>query len=780
MNNNLIFIFKYLLSRLKQNPFRFILVCVVIGLSVSLIISVKVASRESVKTFNALGDVLGNVWNYEIRHVSGKIPERFITDLSYSSIKNFVIAKEELQNINSKNIRILSIIGSTLDPSIYKFKAKCVVKENINYDCKDKYISKNLSYDVIRISESDYNSNFIAVFDNISESTIKQLNQSGFIIESFNDKKNRANNITKSYRENLEFVLFLAFGLTCFLVFASSLHNFRTLQSNIITFKTLGASRSSISIISLLDSLLSGITGGIIGTTLFYPLTKFLSNLYFVSSQAHHQVGITQATFNLNISDITAGFLVSILTASIGNLILTFKLISTKPSLSPKFSDTVNLNSNKSNYFLLILFLISALLSTIPYFFPKALFAYIAGVTIFICAGIAAFFSLKLLVNIFRTNYFSHKAHSLFALSSLQSEPFRFGVSTFSFCVGITFLIGLSIFISSFRLTLVNWMEYTFNGDIYIRDDSGKFDTNFLTTVTNRENYSWIIDNREIDIPFKDTKIKLQIIPLKDAIENKAYQILNSKFDFNKTDYSIKNTAIISEVLANKFKLEIGDTINLIEKDFLIAGIYKDFASERGAVLIDKSSVNNQYSSIPVKSLTIKLKDSSMYNSEIDFLNSFNIPTIVTFNPDTLKSEALRIFDDTFRITWFIQIIVFAVCLINILLSFMQDIETRERIYATLRLIGVKTSEFIIIILTIAILIGFSSLIAGIVSGIALAHLITNIINPISFGWTLQFNISLLNTLFIPFLQIVLILILIPAFSGIALNRIKKSKVTVE
>ena len=780
MIESLKFILTSVKGRLTSAKFRVALQIVVVALAVSLVVSVRVASRQSIKTFDSLAATTSMPWNFEIRHISGEIPLNVIEFLATSSVEKLVFAREDIveSDLEKNPLRILTILGGTISDNKLEQFSGCTKKSTVSYSCQNPKIDDNLSFDVIETNTKLAKTKLptvIAVFDdNININDLKKID-TGLLIETYDSKSSRANNLTKAYRSNLEFLLFLSVGLTAFVIFASSLHGYKSFQATVATMRTVGASKLFCSLFVAIESMVIGVMGSVIGLTLFYPLTKAITNLYFESTQAHHQTGVVLPTFELNLPlDLLIGLLCGVIATLLGNILPTLSLIRTKPSLSPR-TDEVSFISTS---ILIKASLIASISGFICFLLTQSIhvlnFAYASGIVIFIASGSASVLGLYFLSKSLLGTKLANNPSVMFGAQSMQAEPVRFGVAAFAFGVGITFLVSLNIFIGSFRTTLSDWMDTTFRADLYIRDQSSVLNPKVISSVKDSSGLQWLIETREVDLPLFETRVKAQIIPLKSVVELKTYQVLNMD------SKSLNPKLLISEVLANKNNLNLSDSIEIFDQKIKIDGIYKDFSSERGAILIDYDFFRTLQPDLQVKSVTAKFN--TQLNTQIahEKIQNLKIPSVEIFLTETLRAEALRIFDNTFRITWVIQALVFIVCLINFSLSFLQDIESRQRIYGTLRLIGFSLGQFTLGLFTFGIVILISSSISGLIFGNLLGRIIINVINPLSFGW----HITLAPTIFSFVLPILFasisIFFVIPLVSYFSLDRIKAAKVSLE
>lgn len=778
-NNITKYIINCCVGLIRRSPFRFILQILVVALSVSLVVSIRIATRESLSSFDSLGSLTTKPWKVEFHHASGIIPKTFLKFLPTSNIRKFILYSESYDyDKNHNSVTVLSIIGSTADINLnIKSFDSCRIKPSINYDCANPIISSDQTYDIIKFDGSK-NPSSLAVYDDISQSDILQIERSfpGLYIETNLDKSTRANTLTSAYRTNIEFLLLLCIFLTAFVIFASSYHDFSSLKGIITTFRTLGFKKSEIFLFIIIRCLFTSLIGAVVGLVIFYPFTKFLAKLYFLSTQAHFQSSLAVPQFKINlITDLILALTVALLSVFLGNLIPLFKILNIQPSLSPIMSEESFIKNDKLIRFGILLLFITLFILVILVFIPNLNFAYLAAIMVFLSAGVISWLLLKPIISITQNLSIFKNPSNSFALSSVKYDPIRFGLSSFAFGCSIAFLISMNCFIQSFRVSLTDWMDATFHADIYLRQHDLPISEDLVSYIKSSKDVDWFIQTKESDIPFKDGRIKLIIVPLSTIVEKNLYKIEDSLKLFNSD-----NAIFISQITKNKFHLKLNDKIQLLGKEFVVSGIFQDFANERGAFLIDDLTYKSIIGDVTSKTVSIKLKPNISYSEFLLKLLNLSIPNLESFSTLTLKDEALRIFDNTFKITWIIQGLVFVVCLVNFLLSFIQDIESRQRIYGTLRLLGFSRFQFRIVISTLASIILISSIIGGGVSGVILGYIIVCYINTLSFGWSIPFILTISSFILPCLFGLISIFIALPILEVPIFNAIEKAKVTFE
>jgi putative ABC transport system permease protein len=104
-----------------------------------------------------------------------------------------------------------------------------------------------------------------------------------------------------------------------------------------------------------------------------------------------------------------------------------------------------------------------------------------------------------------------------------------------------------------------------------------------------------------------------------------------------------------------------------------------------------------------------------------------------------LRARIMRIFDQTFAITMVLRSVAVTVAITGVLLTMLTMVIERRRELALMRALGAAKAFIARFVLGEAALLGFASALLGIAAGIPLAMVLTWVVNPVFFGWTIQF-----------------------------------------
>ena len=204
---------------------------------------------------------------------------------------------------------------------------------------------------------------------------------------------------------------------------------------------------------------------------------------------------------------------------------------------------------------------------------------------------------------------------------------------------------------------------------------------------------------------------------------------------------SRRNGVLVSESFSIKFEKGVGDVVEVAGRRLPITGIYRDYSNDRGVVVMDRALYKKVFDDDAINTIVVFLKpgvttDQARRALERDFGPKHN--AFVVTNAE-VKGEVMRIFDQTFTITYALLGVAIVVAVLGIVNTLAALILERSRELALLRIGGLSMGELRTMIVLESTLLGVASTAAGLVMGYALSWILIYVINKQSFGWTIQF-----------------------------------------
>jgi putative ABC transport system permease protein len=211
--------------------------------------------------------------------------------------------------------------------------------------------------------------------------------------------------------------------------------------------------------------------------------------------------------------------------------------------------------------------------------------------------------------------------------------------------------------------------------------------------------------------------------------------------------FAAGQAVLVTESFSLRHHVKGGDRIRINtpegEKEFPISGVFYDYSSDWGMILLEKTLYQSLWHDETLHSAGIYLEAGVSQETFKEIIRErYSKPyRLFVVSHRELRKEVLKIFDQTFAITYALEFIAIIVAVLGIINSLNALILERRRDIGILRAVGAFRRQIEKTTLIEAGMIGFFSHILGLLCGFLLSLLLIYVINKQSFGWTIQFSI---------------------------------------
>ena len=328
----------------------------------------------------------------------------------------------------------------------------------------------------------------------------------------------------------------------------------------------------------------------------------------------------------------------------------------------------------------------------------------------------------------------------------------RTSMAIASLVVALAMVVGISTMIFSFRTTVEAWLDKSVQSDLVIAPAANLVIGNRELIRPEVEQIIASLPNvtydsfRELRVQLNGEQVKLATVRL--AITRDIERLEFSQGDSRAAfDAAINDGAVlVSQPFYRRFHLGVGDTINLATPTgphtFKIAGVYIDYTTEGGVILVDWPLYKKIWQDDSINGIGVYIKKGS--GETAAQLQAALRPRIAPYGDYLIKSNAelreqiFRIFDQTFSVTYILQTIGIIVSALGIFLSLTILVTERRREISILRAVGASQRQIEALVLWEAAIIGLLGSLLGIAAGLVLAYILSFVINVSFFGWTIS------------------------------------------
>jgi putative ABC transport system permease protein len=313
--------------------------------------------------------------------------------------------------------------------------------------------------------------------------------------------------------------------------------------------------------------------------------------------------------------------------------------------------------------------------------------------------------------------------------------------------------VSVGIMVGSFRQTVVTWMSDQLPADLYLRpagnpavDRHPTISLDLIGKIAALPGVAAVDRLRAYEISYDSMPATLASVDLNVPRANRNEEFFSGRpAEQVWAELRGQQNVVVSEPFTYKHHVKTGDTLTLAlgekKASFRIVDVYYDYASERGYIMMDREVLLRYLPDPTPSNLAVFLKpgtDTDAMRAKIQAIAAGR--HVLLFSNDNLRSEAIRIFDRTFAITYALEAVAIIVAVMGIAGALIALVIDRRRELGLLRFLGASSVQLRKLILVEAGLLGLFANAAGFVLGYFLSLILVYVINKQSFGWTIRFH----------------------------------------
>jgi putative ABC transport system permease protein len=559
-----------------------------------------------------------------------------------------------------------------------------------------------------------------------------------------------------AFRWNLRLLSYIALIVGAFLIYNTISVSVVRRRAEIGIVRALGASRNAVLAAFLGEAAYLGLAGALVGLPLGRIMASGAVKLMAVTVEALY-VSSRPGAIELTASSVMLALLIGVGVAVASALSPAREAMQVSPTdamAQGRREYIARAHKGRDLGIAGLLALLGALAGRMPAVAGKPLFGYLA--TILLIAAVA--FAMPALVNFISRiaggmlgKIFGVEA--LLAARSLAGSLRRTSVLVAALATAVAMMVSVGIMVGSFRQTVVSWMNDQLPADFYLRpagdpgaDRHPTISLELTEKIAALPGVAAVDRLRAYEISYEGMPATLASVDLRVL---RAYR--NSDLFSGRPVVEVlgqlrgQNKVTVSEPFAYKHHVKAGDTITLTlgetRASFQIVDVFYDYASERGYVLMDRDVLLRYLPDpLPTNLAVFVATDANAQEVRREIQKAAVGYRVLIFSDRELRTEAVRIFDRTFAITYALEAVAVLVAVMGIAGALLALVIDRRRELGLLRFLGASASQIRKMILLEAGLLGLLANLAGFALGYFLSLILVFVINKQSFGWTIRFH----------------------------------------
>ncbi|MDX2153434.1 MAG: FtsX-like permease family protein [Bryobacteraceae bacterium] len=791
--------YRFFIRPLRREPLRTALTAFAVALGVAVVLAIELAGTAAAGSFRASLESLTGKADFEVTAVGGLAPET-LTALStlpapltvrariedYASVQrtretvpligldmvaealDFETGNASEQTWREDNIwvgpRLAKRAGETIrlivNDRTHTFTVAGILKETpgsgeagnvvvMDLATADRMLARNARLDRILIDAPDTHP--VEHWEALLTTALPR----DAALARFGARTEENRKMLAAFRWNLRVLSYIALVVGAFLIYNTISVSVVRRRAEIGIFRALGATRFGVLAAFLGEAALFGLIGAAAGLFLGRAMAEgavhligaTVESLYVSSTPGRIELGWEAALFALAI-----GLGIS-LASAFAPALEASRVTPIEAMARGRAEYDARVHRTRDLLFAALLGIAAALASRMPPVAGKPLFGYLAALLL-IAAGALAVPALVSALSMAGSTALRRLlgVEALLASRSLVASLRRSSVLVAALATAIAMMASVGIMVGSFRETVLVWMDSQLRADLYIRPAGPAAADRHPTMSPAVPGAIEQLPAVEAVDRFRALRISYRGLPVTLGAGETRIVERYSRTRFLDGDRAeilrrlpTGDFVIVSEPFANKHRVHRGDrlTLNLAgaPRTFEVLGVYYDYASERGYIVMDRSTLLKYLPDPAPSNLAVYLKPAADLESARAAIERATAgSSLLIMSNRTIRTEAIKIFDRTFAITYALEAVAVVVAVMGIAGALLALVIDRRRELGLLRFLGASQPQVRRLILCEAGLIGILANIAGLALGVVLSLILIYVINKQSFGWTIQFH----------------------------------------
>jgi putative ABC transport system permease protein len=547
-------------------------------------------------------------------------------------------------------------------------------------------------------------------------------------------------NLSRAYRVNLNVLALVALFTGGFLVFSAQALEVARRRPEHALLRVLGLRRAQLLRLVLLEAAAIGAAGSAFGLALGYAFARLAARYAGADLGAGFFRGVVpEIAFAW--PDAAGYFVIGVAVAVAGALLPALDAARSAPAQALKAGDEARMLERVAPARAGIAFLAAGgLLALMRPVHGIPLFGY-AAIGCLLVGGILLMpwlsgFALS------RAGAGRNVAASL-ALAQLRGAPGQAVVSLAAIVASFSLMAAMAIMVASFRQSVDDWLGAVLPADLYFRSaragETAHLDPEFEARVRALPGIAHAEFLRAGRI-LLDPKLPAVSLLARDSA--RALPLAGPQREVAPSE---PPPAWISEALADLYGYRLGERIELplagTRHPFTVAGIWRDYARQHGAVVIDRATYRALTGDARTNDAALWLAPGTTPAAAMEALRALpGGEHLDMAGPGEIRTRSLAIFDRTFAVTYALEAVAVLVGLAGLSASVGAIVLARRREFGMLRHLGMTRGQIGAMLAAEGGVLALLGVAAGLALGGAISIVLVYVVNRQSFNWSMDLH----------------------------------------
>ncbi len=329
----------------------------------------------------------------------------------------------------------------------------------------------------------------------------------------------------------------------------------------------------------------------------------------------------------------------------------------------------------------------------------------------------------------------------------------------------LSLAVALTVMVASFRDSVTHWLDVVLPADLYVRAamGTGAADTVYFPPELVREvaqvpGVKRLATQRFVPLQFDASRPPVALIARDSDGEGRGTALVGQPLPVPEGHIPIW----VSEAMVDLYGARPGQVFAPLSRHFepvpsverppaatfFVAGVWRDYARQSGAIVIDRRDYERLTGDRRVNDLALWLADGAdAAQVQADVRRAAQAGTGGTAGMDSalefasaaqIRATSLRIFDRSFAVTYWLQAVAIVIGLFGVAASFSAQVLARRKEFGLLAHLGLTRKQILAVVAGEGAAWTAIGALAGLLLGLAVSVVLVKVVNPQSFHWTMD------------------------------------------
>ncbi|MGE0876003.1 MAG: FtsX-like permease family protein [Burkholderiales bacterium] len=573
---------------------------------------------------------------------------------------------------------------------------------------------------------------------------IAPLLPAGSFVSRIETLQEQGASLSRAYRVNLNALAMVALFTGGFLVFSAQALEVARRRREHALLRVLGLRRGGVAALVLAEAALLGLLGAAAGLLAGYALAGIAVQLVGADLGAGHFRGVTPSIGFP--PDAAAGFLAGgIVVALLGALLPALDAAGAAPARALKAGDEQRLFARTLSVWPgIVLCAAGAVLTQLAPVQGVPL----AGYAAIACLLVGAILLMPRAAQAaFRLLPAGRSVPLLLAREQLRGSPGQAMVSLAAIVASFALMVAMAIMVASFRQSVDDWLDTMLPADLYLRTthagDSAWLEPDIqqrIRALPGVARVEFLRSSRVVLDPARpQVSLLARELPPDPA---KHLPLVGARHASQPGD---PPPAWVSEAVADiygytpgrRIELPVGGTL----APFVVAGVWRDYARQHGAVLIARADYVALSGDTRANDAALWLQQGAAPGEAMAAIRALPGGRLIEIaEPGEIRKVSLSIFDRSFAITYSLEAVAVLVGLFGLSSSLGAIVLSRQREFGMLRHLGMTRRQIGAMLAAEGGMLAALGVAAGLAVGGIIGLVLIHVVNRQSFNWSMELH----------------------------------------